>query len=103
MVSVWNLKKSYGDFSLNVTMDIPDGRITGLVGKNGAGKSTVIKAILGLISPDGGNVKVFEKNAMEMTPGDKQQIGVALSDSGFSNPQKTAPAFAGAVFCGSLE
>lgn len=85
MVSVWNLKKSYGDFSLNVTMDIPDGRITGLVGKNGAGKSTVIKAILGLISPDGGNVKIFEKNAMELTPGDKQQIGVALSDSGFSN------------------
>lgn len=85
MVSVWNLTKNYGDFSLNVTMDIPEGRITGLVGKNGAGKSTAIKAILGLICPDGGSVKVFGKNALELTPEDKKQIGVALSDSGFSN------------------
>lgn len=85
MVSVWNLTKNYGDFSLNVTMNIPEGRITGLVGKNGAGKSTAIKAILGLICPDGGSVKVFGKNALELTPEDKKQIGVALSDSGFSN------------------
>ncbi|MGN0354281.1 MAG: ABC transporter ATP-binding protein [Muricoprocola sp.] len=84
MVSASNLTKSYGDFSLDVTMEIPDGRITGLVGKNGAGKSTTIKAILGLIRPDGGTVKVFDKNAEELTPKDKQKIGVALSDSGFS-------------------
>lgn len=85
MVSVENLTKKYGDFSLNVTMDIPEGRITGLVGKNGAGKSTVIKSILGLIRPDGGSVTVFEKDAAKLTPEDKQKIGVALSDSGFSN------------------
>ncbi|MGN0313203.1 MAG: ABC transporter ATP-binding protein, partial [Fusicatenibacter sp.] len=59
--------------------------ITGLVGKNGAGKSTMIKVILGLISPDGGKVTVFGKNAQELTPQDKKEIGVALSDSGFSN------------------
>lgn len=85
MVSVQNLTKNYGDFSLHVTLDIPDGRITGLVGKNGAGKSTVIKAILGLVRPDGGNVTVFGKDALALSPEDKQQIGVALSDSGFSN------------------
>lgn len=84
MVSVRNLTKRYGDFSLNVSMEIPAGRITGLVGKNGAGKSTVIKSILGLISPDGGNVTVLGKNSAELTPVDKQNIGVALSDSGFS-------------------
>lgn len=85
MVSLRNLTKNYGDFHLNVTMDIPDGRITGLVGKNGAGKSTVIKAILGLIQPDGGSVTVFGKDAVTLSPEDKQKIGVALSDSGFSN------------------
>lgn len=84
MVSVRNLTKNYGDFSLNVSMDIPDGRITGLVGKNGAGKSTTIKSVLGLIRPDGGTVRVFDKNAEELTTKDKQKIGVALSDSGFS-------------------
>ncbi len=85
MVSVKDLKKNYKDFSLDVTLDIPDGRITGLVGKNGAGKSTVIKAILGLVKPDGGSVTVFGKAASALTPEDKQQIGVALSDSGFSS------------------
>ena len=85
MVSVKNLTKKYGDFSLNVTLDIPDGQITGLVGKNGAGKSTVIKAVLGLVRPDGGSVTVFGKNALSLSPEDKQKIGAALSDSGFSN------------------
>ena len=85
MISVNNLTKHYGDFSLNVSLEIPEGRITGLVGKNGAGKSTVIKSILGLIRPDGGIVHVFGKNAWELTPKEKQHIGAALSDSGFSN------------------
>lgn len=85
MVSVKNLTKNYGDFSLNISMEIPDGRITGLVGKNGAGKSTTIKSILGIIRPDGGSVKVFDKDAAELTPKDKENLGVALSDSGFSS------------------
>ena len=84
MVSVKNLTKNYGDFSLNISMEIPDGRITGLVGKNGAGKSTTNKSILGIIRPDGGSVNVFDKNASELTPKDKENLGVALSDSGFS-------------------
>ena len=85
MVSERNLTKNYRDFSLNVTLDISDGQITGLVGKNGAGKTTVIKAMLGLIRPDGGSVTVFGKDASALTTEDKQKIGVALSDSGFSN------------------
>ena len=85
MVSVQNLEKHYGDFSLRVSMEIPRGRITGLVGKNGAGKSTVIKSVLGLVHPDGGSVRVFGKDAPALSPDDRQQIGVALSDSGFSN------------------
>ena len=85
MITATNLTKHYADFSLNITMEIPECRITGLVGKNGAGKSTTIKAILGLIRPDSGSVTVLGKEAFTLSPEDKKQIAAALSDSGFSN------------------
>jgi len=76
MVTVNNLMKNYGSYSLNISMEIPNGSIVGLVGKNGAGKSTTIKAILGLIKPDGGELKVDVK---------KEEMGVALAESSFSS------------------
>lgn len=85
MVKVENLTKNYGDFKLEVSLEIPDGAVTGIVGKNGAGKSTTIKSILGLIKPDGGHVTVNGKEASKLIGKDKQEIGVALSDSGFSS------------------
>lgn len=85
MVSIDNLEKNYGDFKLNVSLEIPDGTVTGIVGKNGAGKSTTIKAILGLIKPDGGHVTINGKEASALTGKDKEVMGVALSDSGFSS------------------
>lgn len=84
MIKITNLQKSYKDFSLNVSLEIPAGTVTGLIGKNGAGKSTTIKAILGLIKTDGGSVEVFGKDPREFTTEDKEKLGVALSDSGFS-------------------
>ena len=45
MVKVDKLVKNYGDFLLDISMEIPDGTVTGIVGKNGAGKSTTIKSI----------------------------------------------------------
>ena len=58
--------------------------ITGIIGKNGVGKSTTIKAILGLVNPDEGEVKVFGQDARLLTTKQKSEIGAALSDSGFS-------------------
>jgi ABC-2 type transport system ATP-binding protein len=84
MVTIEGLKKQYGAFALDVSLEIPAGRITGLVGKNGAGKSTVIKALLGLIRPDGGKVTVFGKEAASLRAADRLKIGTALSNSGFS-------------------
>ena len=84
MVSVSALCKRYGDFTLDISFHLPPGRISGLVGKNGAGKSTTIKAILGLLPPDSGRVTVFGKDACALSGADKQRIGIALSDSGFS-------------------
>ena len=59
MIQINGLKKKYKDFTLDLTLDLPKGRVSGLVGKNGAGKSTTLKAILGLIQTDEGSVKVF--------------------------------------------
>lgn len=85
MVKVDNLIKNYGDFRLEISLEIPAGTVTGIVGKNGAGKSTTIKAILGLIKPDGGHVTIKGKEANALTGREKASIGVALSDSGFSS------------------
>lgn len=84
MLEVSGLKKNYGDFKLNCSMRVEDGQITGLIGENGAGKSTAFKAILGLIAPDEGTIRIFGKEREKLSTDDRQNIGVVLSDSGFS-------------------
>lgn len=84
MLELSGLKKRYDDFELSCSMRVDPGRITGLIGENGAGKSTAFKAILGLISIDDGEIKVFGKDIKELNVSDRQKIGVVLSDSGFS-------------------
>lgn len=94
MVKVEQLIKNYGDYRLQVSLEIPDGTVTGIVGKNGAGKSTIIKAILGLIRPDGGQVLINGKEAAALTGAEKARIGVALSESGFSSYLRAADVIA---------
>lgn len=84
MLKIEHLKKNYHSFSLNCSMEVRPGCVTGLVGQNGAGKSTTFKAALGLIKPDGGSIRVLGKDPGKFSAGEKQQLGVVLSDSGFS-------------------
>lgn len=84
MVEIKSLRKDYKNFSLDISMQIPEGKVVGFIGKNGAGKSTTIKSILGLIKPTSGNVEVFGVNSRNLSPREKERIGVALSDSMFS-------------------
>lgn len=84
MLRIDHLKKNYQGFSLDCSMEVHPGMVTGLIGRNGVGKSTTFKAVLGLISRDGGEIQIFGKPLEEITAQDKQKIGVALSDSGFS-------------------
>lgn len=76
--------KDYGDFKLDCTMEVNEGCITGLIGRNGAGKSTTFKSVLGLIKPDSGVVTIDGKDVREFDSADREKIGVVLSDSGFS-------------------
>lgn len=88
MLEIQGLQKHYKNFDLQVSLEVPDGTIIGLVGQNGAGKSTTFKSILGLIRVDGGailldGVDIVKENVKEALQR-KQNIGVALSDSNFS-------------------
>ena len=61
MLKLTNVHKEYEDFTLDCSMELMPGRITGLIGRNGAGKSTVFKVALGLAVSYGFSVKVMEK------------------------------------------
>ena len=84
MLDIKGVKKSYGEFQLDCSLNVEKGRITGLVGENGAGKSTVFKAVLGLISYDGGEIKILGKKPQELNEKEKEQMGVVLAEAGFS-------------------
>lgn len=84
MLKIEHLKKHYDKFSLDCSLEVMSGCVTGLIGQNGAGKSTTFKAVLGLISIDGGTVTILGKDIKNFTPDDKENLGVVLSDSGFS-------------------
>lgn len=85
MIRMQDVRKKYGDYEFRMSMEIPHGRISGLVGKNGAGKSTAIKLMLGLAKPDSGSISVLGSAGRELSPAVKQKIGVSLAESGFSS------------------
>lgn len=91
------LTKRYSGFVLNgVSFSIPQGAVVGLIGENGAGKSTTIKAILGLITKDSGSVTMLGKRDNEIDNSVCDQIGVVFDGSSFPeglSPQKLNKAF----------
>lgn len=84
MLNIDHVVKSYGDFRLDVTMEVKPGCITGLIGRNGAGKSTTFKAVLDLVRPESGSVQLLGTDARRLSAREKEDLGVVLSDSGFS-------------------
>ena len=76
--------KNYDGFQLDCTMTVEEGCVTGLIGRNGAGKSTAFKAALGLIRIDGGSVILNGKDVAKLSPRERENVGVVLSESGFN-------------------
>ena len=76
MLKLEHVKKQYKDFHLDCSLTVKPGMITGLIGANGAGKSTTFKAVLGLIRTESGIVELFGKRPEEITSGGTATRGV---------------------------
>ena len=82
-LTISGLTKTYKDFVLNdVSFSVPSGSIVGLIGENGAGKSTTISAALGLVQKEAGFVSVLGKEELDNEA--KEQIGVVFDGNNFS-------------------
>ena len=82
-LEIRDLSKNYGNFNLShLNLTLPGGCIMGLVGENGAGKSTTIKLILNMIHRDGGSISVLERDNVTEMQSLKDDIGVVLDEVG---------------------
>ena len=87
ILEVDNLCKAYPDTTFmlnNVSFNVCKGTIVGLVGKNGAGKSTTIKSILNIINRDSGNVKLFGKDTKDDITNELNNIAVVFDAINFN-------------------
>ena len=81
-LKISGLTKTYKDFMLDhVSFAVPCGSIVGLIGENGAGKSTTINAALGLIQKESGVVSILERESLDQDI--KEQIGVVFDGSNY--------------------
>ena len=76
ILEVGGLCKNYPGFSLSdISFSLEEGKITGFIGRNGAGKSTTLGCILNFIHSDSGEITVFDKSFSDDEAGIKQKIG----------------------------
>lgn len=76
VLEIQNLCKQYENFALqNVTFRVEAGHIVGFMGRNGAGKTTVLKSLLHFVTPDSGEVRFFGQDFSAHEQAIKQKIG----------------------------
>ena len=75
-------KVFWNDFRLNISFSLPQGCIMGLIGTNGAGKSTTIKLILDMLYKDSGEIRILGKDASIGIEYIKQNLGVVMNEAG---------------------
>ena len=84
-LTVSGLTKRYEGFTLaDISFEVPQGTITGLIGENGAGKSTTLHSILGLVHRDGGEISILGAPAEGLQPEARENIGVVFDGTNFS-------------------
>lgn len=89
VLEVRELRKAYPAFTLkDVSLDVPQGAIVGFIGRNGAGKSTTLKSVLGLVHPDSGTVRAFGLDYAANEAAIRRRIGVVLGGIDFYPKKK---------------
>lgn len=82
-LEIHGLTKKRGEFALQgLELTLPAGCIMGLIGENGAGKSTTIRLILNSLGRDGGTVAVYGRDNRALTALEREDIGVVLDEVG---------------------
>lgn len=98
-LEIHGLTKRRGDFALRgLELTLPAGCIMGLIGENGAGKSTTIRLILNGLRRDGGTIAVYGKDNRALTALEREDIGVVLDEVGlpeYMNAQQIGCMMAG--------
>lgn len=83
-LEIKNLSKTYPGFQLDhIDLVLPSGCIMGLIGENGAGKSTTIKLILDAVSRNSGSVSILGKDNKIQMADIKEEVGIVLDEVGF--------------------
>lgn len=81
VISVRNLTQRYGTGRViysDLSFDVPKGRILGLLGKNGTGKTTTINILMGYLRPQKGDCRIFGEKITEMTPATRARIALLI-------------------------
>jgi len=83
VITLTNIEKSYGNVKAvdGISFEVRKGEVLGIIGANGAGKSTTLEIMMGLRRPDFGSVKVLGMDIAEASDEIKQRIGIQLQQT----------------------
>lgn len=82
-LEIKDLNKSFKDFKLdNLSLILPSGCIMGLIGENGAGKSTTMKLILNILKKDSGSISILGRDNEDNIQLTKEDVGVVMDEAG---------------------
>lgn len=83
-IEINGLSRKFNQFSLqDVSFNVPRGSIVGFIGENGAGKSTTIRAILGLLKKDSGEIRVLGEDPYTMSAKTREKVGIVFDSMPF--------------------
>ena len=84
MLLVESLSVAYGQSRVlfNITLDVQDGQVVCLMGRNGVGKTTLLKAIMGLLKLQGGKVSFFDRDLTGLPPHKRARAGIGYVPQG---------------------
>ena len=89
MLKIENLHVAYGGIQAlrGISLEVPDGKIVTLIGANGAGKSTTLRTIAGLVKPAAGRIRLQAEDLTGLSPDKIVSKGITLVPEGRREPE----------------